>query len=173
MSNAKIAVQKAAVAEAFLGGYEYVDVNGDVVQSEAVTLTDRHGSEIIGSRPADESLPVAVAVQHSKLHLGHETPVTDVAAIVLHENHRRVTGLVQNTGIANIRVGPEGVTPTTGYRLVPNQTIIYGEPHVDTADIWAVREGAVDSIAFAQEETRAPYHHDNHHHDKHDHHDPD
>ena len=63
--------------------------------------------------------------------------------------------LVQNTGDANIRVGPEGVTPTTGYRLVPNQTIVYGQPNVNQGAIWAIREGATDSIAFSQEEVVA------------------
>jgi hypothetical protein len=180
VSNAKIAVQKAAVAEAFLGGYEYLDEAGDAVQSEAVTLTDGCGNEVIGPKPPDKSIPVVVATQRSKLHLGHETPVSDEAVIVLAKNHRRVTGLVQNTGNANIRVGPAGVGPTTGYRLVPNQTIIYYEPHVDKDDIWAVREGAVDSVAFGQEETAR--HHDDHHddddddhghHKKHHHHEPD
>lgn len=153
MSNAKIAVQKAAIAEAFLGGYEYGDINGDTVQSEAVTLTDGSGNEVIGPKPAAESIPVVVASLPSDLQLGRETPVTAVAVVVLAANGLRVTGIVQNTGNANIRVGPVGVTPTTGFRLIPNQTILYEEPNIYNGDVWAVREGAFDSIAFGQEVT--------------------
>lgn len=153
VSNAKIAVQKATIAEAFLGGYQYPDVHGDVVQSEAVTLTTSYGDELLGPKPAAESIPVVVATLPSDLQLGHETVVTDVAVVVLSANALRVTGIVQNVGNANIRIGPLGVTPTTGYRLIPNQTILYEEPNIYNGDLWAVREGATDSIAFGQEVT--------------------
>ena len=36
---------------------------------------------------------------------------------------------------------------------MPNQTIIYDEPYINKDDVWAIREGASDSIAFGQEET--------------------
>jgi hypothetical protein len=154
-TNAKIAVQKATNADAFLGGYEYDDADGCAVQSEAVTLTDACGNEVLGPRPAATSIPVVETSLPSTLHLGKEYPIGAVATLVIPANLHREAGLVQNTGNANIRVGPAGVTPTTGYRLVPNQTIIYGEPNVNKDAIWAIREGGVDSIAFAQEETIA------------------
>lgn len=152
-TNAKIAVQKAVVADAFLGGYSYEDAEGDCVQSEAVTLTDACGKEILGPRPAATSIPVVETSLPSTLQAGKEFTVTAAPVLVLAANGFRVTGLVQNTGSANVRVGAAGVTPTTGYRLVPNQTIIYGEPNVNKGEIWAVREGASDSVVFAQEET--------------------
>jgi hypothetical protein len=154
-TNAKIAVQKASVADAFLGGYSYEDAEGDCVQSEAVTLTDACGKEILGPRPAATSIPVVETSLPSTLQAGKESAVTAARVLVIPANTFRTTGLVQNTGDANIRVGPAGVTPTTGYRLVPNQTIIYGEPNVNKDEIWAIREGTTDSVAFAQEETIA------------------
>jgi len=154
-SNAKVAVQKATVADAFLAGYEYDDTEGCKVQSEAVTLTDACGNEVLGPRSAATSIPVVETSLPSTLQAGHETPVGAVAVLVIPANAFRSTGLVQNTGGANLRVGAAGVTPSTGYRLVPNQTIIYGEPNVNKDDIWAIREGALNSVAFAQEETIA------------------
>lgn len=138
-----------------LATYEFLDDDANCVESEAVTLTDSAGNEILGPKPDTEALPVVVALQPSTLQTGHEMPVTNVAVLVIPANARREAGLVQNTGSANIRVGAAGVTPTTGFRLVPNQTIIYGQPNVNLDDIWAIREGATDSVAFAQEETVA------------------
>lgn len=134
-----------------LATYEFLD-GGDCVESEAVTLTDSAGNEIRGPKAATEALPVVVALQESTLQLGRETSITDVAVLVLPINPQRASGLVQNTGNANIRVGPVGITATTGFRLVPNQTIIYGQPNVNQGAVWAIREGTLDSVAFAQEE---------------------
>ena len=137
-----------------LATYEFLD-GADCVESEAVTLTDATGHEVLGPKIATEALPVVVALQASELKLGKETVITGAAVLVIPANPQREAGLVQNTGNANIRVGPAGVTSTTGFRLVPNQTIIYGQPNVNLDEIWAIREGAVDSIAFSQEEVVA------------------
>ena len=137
-----------------LATYEFL-IGTDCVESEAVTLTDSAGNEVLGPKIDKEALPVVVSLQASTLQSGHETAVSAVAVLVIPANPMREAGLVQNTGTANIRVGAAGVTPTTGYRLVPNQTIIYGQPNVNQDDIWAIREGSIDSVAFAQEETVA------------------
>ncbi len=146
-----------------LASYEFLE-GEDCVESEAVTLTDACGDELLGPREPDRSIPVVATFKPSTLHRGHEHEITDVAKIVLHYNPHRVTGLVQNTGCGNIRVGRRGVTPTTGYRLTPNATIIYEEPNVNRDAIYAIREGTMDSVAFAQEET-VRYHHDHHDHE--------
>lgn len=152
-SNAKIAVQKASLVDALLGGYEYEDTNKSCVQSSAVTLTDACGNEVLGARPANNSIPVVETSLPSTLQAGKEVAVSAAAVLIIPANPFRVTALVQNTGSANLRVGAKGVTATTGYRLLPNQTIIYEEPNVNKDEIWAIREVAVDSVAFVQEET--------------------
>ena len=164
--NSHVAVNKATTPTVQkLATYEFFDGEGCPVESEAVTLTDACGNEILGPQEPAGSLPVVVADQTSLLHLGEETSVGSTAVLLLAANPRRVTGLVQNTGAANIRVGPPGVTPTTGYRLLPNGTIIYELPRVYRGEIWAISEGT-DSIALAEEETAARV---KDHHDKHEH----
>lgn len=165
--NNFVQVNTATTPGKKLATYAFQD-GDDCVESEAVTLTDANGDEILGPRPPATSIPVVATSQPSTLHRGHETRITDKAVVVLHANPHRVTGLVQNTGCGNIRVGRRGVTPTTGYRLAPNQTIIYEEPHVNRNAIWAIREGAMDSVAFAQEESVRYRRHDEDRHDDED-----
>jgi hypothetical protein len=158
--NSFVEVNKATTpSKKNLATYEFLveDAKSEAVcvESEAVTLTDSAGNEVLGPKADTDALPVVVALQASTLQLGHETPVSAVAVLVLPANPMREAGLVQNTGSANIRVGPAGVTVTTGYRLVPNQTILYIQPNVNQDAIWAIREGAIDSVAFAEEETIA------------------
>lgn len=82
---------------------------------------------------------------------GAETPVSSVAVAVLAANASRLTGIIQNVGSANIRVGPAGVTATTGTQLTPGATMIFDTPGIVADAIFAIREGAVDSIALGQE----------------------
>ncbi len=86
-----------------------------------------------------------------KLRNGVEEVIGAVAVKLLHKNDRRKTALVQNTGGANIRVGVRGVTATTGLRLIPNAIQIFDVPAIYQGEIWAIREGGSDSVAFAQE----------------------
>lgn len=87
----------------------------------------------------------------SDLQNGNETPVSAVAVLVLPANPTRKSAFVQNVGGANIRIGTVGVTATTGIRLVPDGQFQSNDPEVVVNDIYAIREGAVDSIAFATE----------------------
>ena len=144
-----------------LKSYQSVDGGGNTVQSEGVVLEDGTGNELLGQQLAADSLPVVLATDQtpievtsapSTLELGAETAVTDPAGILLAANPLRTSAIVQNTGGANIRVGPPGVTATTGVRLIPNAVVEYGEPNVYQGEIWAIREGGSDSVAFAQEE---------------------
>lgn len=82
---------------------------------------------------------------------GIETPVSSVAVQVLAGNASRITGVIQNVGGANIRVGPTGVTATTGTQLTPGATMIFDTPGIVTGAIFAIREGSIDSIALGQE----------------------
>src|ERR1700674_2354675 len=123
------------------------------LQSEAVTLTTGAGEELLGLTEPECSLPVVVADQPEKRHNGKQFAIGQQAVKVLHENRRRRTALVQNLGCANIRVGVCGVTSTTGLRLVPNAIEIFDVPDVYLGEVWAIAEGAADSVAFAQEAT--------------------
>lgn len=82
---------------------------------------------------------------------GTETPVSNAAVAVLAANASRETAVIQNVGSANIRVGPAGVTATTGTQLTPGATMIFDTPGIVTDAIFAIREGATDSIALGQE----------------------
>jgi len=162
--NSSVAVNEATKPGKHLATYEFFDDKGCPIESEAVTLTDGLGNELLGPQEPSRSVPVVVAEQTSILQLGQETVVGSTAVQLLHANHHRVMGLVENTGGANIRVGPRGVTATRGYRLQPNCTIIYALPRIYRGEIWAISEGA-DSIAYAEEEIAAR---PEHHHDKHE-----
>lgn len=142
------------------------------LQSEAVTLTTGDGVELLGLKPPNQSVPVVVADQPEKLHNGHEKTVGAKAVKLLDHNFARRTALVQNTGGANIRVGAKGVTATSGLRLIPNAVEIFTVPDVYHGEIWAIREGDTDSVAFSQETTavmpRHEHEHHEHHHERHD-----
>lgn len=84
---------------------------------------------------------------------GAETAVAGVAVSVLAANTARKKYIIQNTGLANVRVGVAGVTATTGFRLVPDGSMIIEMPNCPTQDIFAIREGATSSTVFAQEVT--------------------
>lgn len=84
---------------------------------------------------------------------GAEVVVGAAAVQVLAANATAKARIVQNTGSANIRVGALGVTATTGLQLVPGASAVFGEPHVPTNAIYAIREGAVSSVALGQEVT--------------------
>jgi hypothetical protein len=97
--------------------------------------------------------PVALVWPLGALLNGTETPVGAVAVLVLVGNALRTGAIVQNTGAANIRVGVAGVTATTGIRLTPNDSLLLNMPFCPPDALWAIREGAIDSVAFAAEET--------------------
>lgn len=84
---------------------------------------------------------------------GVETAVAAAAVEILAANASRKSALIQNTGAANIRVGVTGVAITTGIRLTPGGMIIFDMPYCPTQAIFAIREGAISSTAFAQEIT--------------------
>lgn len=98
--------------------------------------------------------PIAVdivSMPTATLANGVETVVGAVAVSILPANAARKTAVIQNTGTANIRVGVVGVTAVTGLRIVPNGVAIYDMPFVAIQELFAIQEGSVGSIAFAQE----------------------
>lgn len=87
----------------------------------------------------------------SALSNGVETAVAGTAVQVLAANTSRKGAIIQNTGVANVRIGITGVTATTGFRLIPGQSATLKKPFVETSAVFAIREGAISSTVFAQE----------------------
>lgn len=92
-----------------------------------------------------------VSMPTATLANGVETAVGPVAVSILPANPARKTAIIQNTGSADIRVGIAGVTAATGLRVVPNGVVIYDMPFVAVQELFAIQEGAIGSVAFAQE----------------------
>lgn len=134
-----------------------VHVSGDIgafvlaVRNDAGTpLAGATGDYIPFTTDANGDLFVTTG-RNGSIANGAETAVAAVAVSILAANTARKKYIVQNTGTANIRVGVTGVTATTGFRLVPGGSMVIEMPNCPTNAIFAIREGATSSIAFAQE----------------------
>lgn len=84
---------------------------------------------------------------------GAQTAVAGSAVQILAANANRKKAIIQNLGVANMIVGITGVTATTGTRVAPGATLILEMPYCETNAIFAIREGAISTTAFAQETT--------------------
>lgn len=127
-------------------------VSGTVTVT-AVDLDIRNLSFVTDSVVAVQNLPYVVVYQTGTLSNGAQTAVAAAAVQVAAANANRKAILIQNVGLANVRVGVSGVTTTTGFRLVPGQIVILEMPYVPTQAIFAIREGAISSTVLAQEIT--------------------
>ncbi len=102
---------------------------------------------------ASDQPPISVIdTSTSTLSNGTETVVAGAAVQVLAANAARKSAQIQNTGSANIRVGIAGVTAVTGYQLYPGDSYCLNTPDIPTGAVFAIREGATTSIAFAAEQ---------------------
>lgn len=112
---------------------------------------------ILGARSSGSgggSVAGAVTTESSStgtLNNGAQTTVAGVAVQVAAANSDRKKIIVQNVGAASIRLGVAGVTATTGMRLAPSQSVVFEMPWCPVQALFAIREGAVSSIALAQE----------------------
>ena len=111
----------------------------DVVHSEAVTLTDSAGDEVI-------------LYPDATLGTDPDIMVTGVAAQVLAANPARVQAVIQNTGPVNVRIGGIGVTANNGIRLVPNGSATFQMPFCYTGAVYAVSEGANSAVSITESE---------------------
>ena len=114
-------------------------------------------AEVLGQNTMALSLPVTVANDQTPntgtLANGTQTAVGAAAVQIAAANANRKAILIQNLGVSAIRVGIAGVTATTGVRLAQYDVLIFEPPYVVTGAIFAIREGAPDSTALAQEIT--------------------
>lgn len=99
------------------------------------------------------SIPVTQSGVAGTLANGAETAVAGSAVQIVASNSSRKILIVQNTGVANVRVGVTGVTATTGFRLTPGSMFIFEMPFCPQAAIFSIREGAISSTVLAQEIT--------------------
>lgn len=105
-----------------------------------------------GTDPWIISGDVAVSALTGTLNNGTETAVSGVAVQIIAANPARRKLIVQNVGsVGNVRIGTNGVTATTGVRLTPESSITFMMPYTPSNAIFAIREGALDSIVLAQE----------------------
>jgi hypothetical protein len=111
----------------------------------------------VGQKAMAASIPVTIASDQAPiagtLANGAQTAVSNAAISVLAANANRKTAIIQNVGTADVRVGIAGVGATTWMKLVPNESMIFNMPFCPTGEIFAIRDGAVDSIVLAQEVT--------------------
>lgn len=141
------------------GGSITVDGTVSAIQSGAWTVSNNNGAgaAAVNIQDGGNSITVDGTVTITQptgtITNGAETAVAAVAVQILAANANRKKYFIQNTGTSNIRVGVSGVTATTGVRLVPSGTILMEMPNCPTQAIFAIREGATSSIAFAQEVT--------------------
>lgn len=131
------------------------DVNIEDSAGNALTSTASALDVNIKSTGVTQPVSGTVTVDFvaGTLNNGAETAVTGSAVQVLAANANREKLIVQNTGVANVRVGTTGVTTTTGFRLTVGATVIFDEPNCPTNAIFAIREGTVSSTVLAQEIT--------------------
>lgn len=138
MAETFVQVNIPVVPGAKLKTYSSVDGGANTVESEAVTLTDGDGAEVKIYPPAE-------------LANGAETAVSAIAVEVLAANADRKEAVIQNTGDAVVRVGVAGVTASTGIRLRPGASVTFEMPHCHVGAVYAIREGASDSVVLAIE----------------------
>lgn len=106
--------------------------------------------------PPDDDAPFHVIIDGgatADLQPGFETAITGVAVMLLAANPARKKLIIQNTGLANVRIGTAAVTATTGIRLIPNGSMLLESPDTPINAIWAIRETGVDTIVLSQEIT--------------------
>lgn len=104
--------------------------------------------------PPDDDAPFHVIIDGgatADLQPGNEFAISGVAVLVLAANPNRKKLIIQNTGLANVRIGTATVTATTGTRLIPNGSMLIESPDVPINAIWAIRETGVDTIVLSQE----------------------
>lgn len=98
--------------------------------------------------------PVAPSPITGALQAGAEVAVDGTAGgvLIFTADSSAKLVVIQNVGAANMRIGPSGVTATTGIRIIPNGDWDFGGV-IPTTNIYAIREGAVNTIALAQKMT--------------------
>lgn len=83
------------------------------------------------------------------LGAGVQTAVSNAAVKIANANTAARIMLVQNVGSDAMRIGPAGVTATTGFRIAAGVGIVFDAPPVSGGDLYAIRE-TTDTTALVQ-----------------------
>lgn len=129
---------------------QFAGLLDDVVADATITTLSASAEQQVADAVEAGLAASDLAALRGSLANGAETTVDGTARELIAANGARKAVLVQNTGVANMRVGITGVTATTGFRVVPNGHIIFVAPTCTNA-VFAIREGAVSTVGFAQE----------------------
>jgi len=109
VSESYVQVNIPATAGKKLKTYESVDGSANVVESEAVTLTDSSGNELLGQKPMADSVPVVFASNQTPLPITitdvppatstvTTVPVPNVTTVLLAANPARQGAMFFNNG---------------------------------------------------------------------------
>jgi len=161
-SDSFIAVNQATNPGKKVATYEYLDGSGNVVESEAVTLTDGTGQEMIGPRIAADSIPVTLATDEPALPVtpvkSTTSNVTAIAGVVipvllLAPNPSRLGFSIVNTSTTDtlfVLITPVGVVSPTFYS-VPIAPQGFYEDSVNYVDrVMGIWSGATGSALVTE-----------------------
>lgn len=101
--------------------------------------------------------PVVYASAPATWPAAVQTTVSSAAIQIAAVNQTRRKIIIQNVSANAMRVGPTGVTATTGTRLAANETLIIsadGTMGCPIGAIFAIRDAASDATACVTEFTR-------------------
>lgn len=93
-------------------------------------------------------------VSFASIAAGVQTTVSSSAVQIIAADSTRVGLIVQNVGSVACRVGPSGVTATTGVKVDAGQTLALDGPSTPTNAVYAIRDGASDTTVLTQGITR-------------------
>lgn len=95
--------------------------------------------------------PKMLLVSLASLNAGAQTAVSSSAVQVIAAGTTRRLLILQNVGAGACRIGPSGVTATTGVKLSAGAEIIFDGSAVPTNAVYAIRDGATDTTVLAQD----------------------
>jgi len=134
-----------------------VTLEGTEVLIGAVELKDHDGNtraDIQQSTPATNAGGIAVreVPTDGTWADGAQTTVGGTAVQVLAANANRKSAVIQNVGDEAVRLGPTGVTATSGWvSLAAGAIFVLSQPYCPSVAVFAIREGGADGTVLASE----------------------
>jgi hypothetical protein len=128
------------------------DSGNPIPVTGTVTITDGSGPITVdGTVALDAGTITALTGGSGTLNNGLQVTVTGSATSLVAANANRRKLIIQNIGLNPARIGTTGVTATTGMTLPAGGTVIFDMPSCPTNDIFAIRDGLVNTTILVQE----------------------